>query len=95
MKEAKLIKVLSFAKLQALLLALVGVLTGTLYSCGGVVYDLATTGGVNGGTALAFLALFGMPLIFAAGGFALGLIEAVLFNLLAKRMTIVNLDITH
>lgn len=42
-----------------------------LYSVGGLVYDLLTVG-LNWGTAMAFLALVGMPLLFGAFGFALG-----------------------
>ncbi len=36
------------------------------------------------GTALAFLALIGMPITFAAFGFVVGLIEAFLYSLFAK-----------
>ncbi|MFC1572019.1 DUF3566 domain-containing protein [Candidatus Eisenbacteria bacterium] len=41
-------------------------------------------GPVNLGTALVFLALIGMPLIFAVVGAILGLIEATLYNLFAR-----------
>jgi hypothetical protein len=44
---------------------------GLLYSVGGFFVDLFTIG-LNQGTLLAFGALIGMPLIFAAAGFALG-----------------------
>ena len=37
-------------------------------------------------TALAFFALLGVPLTFAACGFALGLVEALLYNLFASRL---------
>lgn len=52
-------------------MALVGLVCGILYAFGGLVSDLATTG-VNRGTALAFLALLGMPLAFGAAGWAFG-----------------------
>jgi hypothetical protein len=51
--------------------AYLGLGLGVLYSFGGLVYDLTTTG-LNLGTALAFGALVGMPLIFAVIGFTLG-----------------------
>lgn len=49
-----------------------GLVLGTLYSVGGLFIDLTTTG-LNAGTALAFLALIGMPLIFGAIGAVTGL----------------------
>lgn len=77
--------VMSFARFQAALAALLGVLAGIAYSVGGALYDLLTTG-PNLGTALAVLALIGMPVIFAAVGFVVGLLEAVLYNLAANRL---------
>jgi hypothetical protein len=82
MAKLRRIGVLFLAKLQAVVLGFVGLIAGILYSFGGFFYDLFTIG-LNGGTALAFLALIGMPLIFATCGFIVGLIEAFLYNLLA------------
>lgn len=45
----------------------------------GAIYD-ALTIGLNGGTALAFFAIIGMPLMSAAVGFIAGAIGAVLYN---------------
>ncbi len=84
MKKIKRIRPLPFATLQAILLAHIGLLLGILYSFGGLVYDLYTTHTVNYGTALAFLALLGMPAILGVGGFLLGIFEAFLYNLLAR-----------
>ncbi len=93
MAKMKKFKVLSFAKFQAVVLAIVGLFAGILYSFGGAIYDLlvsagvlssTSTSGLSYGTALAFLALFGMPVIFAAFGFMAGLVEAVLYNIFAK-----------
>ena len=75
------IKAISLAKLQAIVCAFTGLLAGILYSFGGAVYD-ATTVGLNSGTALAFLALVGMPVMFAAAGFVIGFVEAHLYNLI-------------
>jgi hypothetical protein len=63
--------ILSTATTGARWAAYLGVALGVLYSVGGFFYDLFTTG-LNAGTALAFLALIGMPLMFAAAGFAAG-----------------------
>lgn len=81
MKRNIRIGLLSMAIFQSLLLGLVGLLLGILYSVGGFFYDLLIEGSVNQGTALAFLALLGMPLIGICLGFFLGLVEAVLFNI--------------
>lgn len=53
--------------------AALGLILGVLYSFGGLINDMMTTG-LNTGTALAFLALIGMPAIFGAVGSCLGLI---------------------
>lgn len=90
--KLKKIKAFSLAKFQAVLLAYVGLLAGILYSFGGLIYDLLTIG-LNLGTALAFLALIGMPVIFAVFGFILGLVEAILFNLFANWLGGIEIDL--
>jgi hypothetical protein len=75
------IGVLFSAKLQAILMAFVGLVAGILYSFGGAIYDVLTTRSVNLGTALAFLALIGMPIIFATFGFIAG---AIGYNVFAR-----------
>jgi hypothetical protein len=92
MRKVTRIDVVHFARFQAVLFALVGFLSGILYSFGGAIYDLYSSGTVNSGTGLAFLALIGMPIIFSAFGFILGLVEAYLFNLTAKWIGGINLD---
>ena len=76
-------------------MAVVGLVAGFLYSFGGAAVDvLVTTGliasastpGVSWGTALAFLALIGMPVYFAVFGFAAGAIGAFLYGLVAGRI---------
>jgi hypothetical protein len=59
------------AKKLARWMAYAGLVCGVVYSVGGLIYD-ALTIGLNWGTAMAFGALIGMPLIFGAIGFALG-----------------------
>jgi hypothetical protein len=82
------------AKLVAILAALLGVTAGILYSFGGFFWDLFT-GTLNSGTALAFLALLGMPAIFAAFGFVAGAIGAVLYNMALRRIRGIHVDLDH
>ena len=96
------IGVLSLAKLLAVLMAFVGLATGILYSFGGAIYDVlvskgwitsASTPGVGKGTALAFLALIGMPILFATFGFIAGVIGAFLYNLAARWVGGIEIDL--
>lgn len=59
------------ARRGARLGAALGLACGVVYAVGGLVVDLATVG-LNAGTALAFGALGGMPLLGAAAGLAVG-----------------------
>jgi hypothetical protein len=101
MAKVKKIGVLSFAKFQAVLGALIGLIAGILYSLGGAIIDTLVslgwivseeTPGLSFGTVLAFGALIGMPLIFATFGFMLGLIEALLYNLFARWFGGIEID---
>lgn len=85
----------SFAKLQAFIFGILGLLAGIIYSFGGLILDaLVTLGwissgetpGLSIGTILAFGALLGMPSIGASFGFILGIIEALIFNMFAVRI---------
>lgn len=60
---------------------------------GGALYDLTTTHSLNAGSALAFLALIGMPVMFGAVGFVVGALGAPLFNAVARHFRGVHLDI--
>ena len=64
-------------------MAFIGLVAGILYSFGGAIYDVLTTVSVNLGTALAFLALIGMPIVFAVFGFIAGAIGAPICNFVA------------
>lgn len=78
----------ALAKIQTIVFAFIGLLAGILYSFGGAIYD-GLNNQLSWGTALAFLALIGMPLLFALAGFIFGLIEALLYNFvlfLSKRI---------
>ena len=56
--------------------AYLGLFCGVLYSVGGFFVDLFTRG-LNWGTLLAFGALVGMPALFAAAGFVVGALVAL------------------
>jgi hypothetical protein len=93
MKKIKKIGVFSFAKFQAILGALMGMVCGVIYAFGGLIIDaLVTMGwmnttetpGLSFGTLLAFGALIGMPFIGAVAGFLVGIVEALLYNIFAK-----------
>ena len=86
----KKIKLLSFAKFRTIIFAIVGLIAGILYSFGGLIIDALVsfgwitnqeTPGSSYGTVLAFGALIGMPVIFAAMGFAIAVLEALLYNI--------------
>jgi hypothetical protein len=76
------IGVLFAAQLTAVLMAGVGFVCGVLYSGIGFFIDLFGPG-LNTGTALAFMALIGMPVMFAAFGFVAGAIGALVYNVVA------------
>lgn len=95
MERIKKLQIFPFALFQGTLAGLIGVVCGILYAFGGFLIDAGVslgwlsgetmgTPGLSYGTVLAFGALIGMPLIFAAVGFVAGIVEAVLFNLIAK-----------
>lgn len=67
--------VISTARRVARWMACLGLAFGILYSFGGLVYDLLTIG-LNLGSALAFMALVGMPVLFGTFGFILGILIA-------------------
>ncbi|MCJ8165915.1 hypothetical protein MKJ04_13775 [Pontibacter sp. E15-1] len=101
MAKIKKVNVLSFAKFQAILLALVGMICGIWYSIGGLLVDTlvslgwvitSETPGLSYGTVLALMALLAMPALAAIAGFVLGLVEAILFNVVAKWLGGIELE---
>jgi hypothetical protein len=91
--EIKKLHPISFAKSQALLGALLGLVAGIIYSFGGLFIDTLVTlrwvtttetPGLSYGTVLAFGALIGMPLIGLIAGLVTGFISAILYNLITK-----------
>jgi len=92
MARLRRLGVLFSAKLQAILMAFIGLIAGILYSFGGFFYELFT-GTLNSGTALAFMALVGMPIVFAAFGLVAGATGALLYNLVAGRFGGLEMDV--
>jgi hypothetical protein len=104
MRKIKKIGVLSFARFQAVLAGLIGLVCGTLYSFGGLIIDVLVslailspitmeTPGLSYGTVLAFGALIGIPVIFMIAGFLLGIIEAILYNIFARWFGGLKIDV--
>ena len=83
MSKLQHIGVLFTAKLAALSMGVLGLIAGLFYSFGGFFFELFTNS-LNSGTALAFLALIGMPLMFAASGFLAGGTVALIYNVAAR-----------
>jgi hypothetical protein len=69
-------KILPTATKVARWMAYLGLACGVLYSVGGLVIDVLTIG-LNWGTAMAFMALVGMPVIFGTFGFLCGALIAL------------------
>ncbi|MDE2900313.1 MAG: hypothetical protein OXN15_04730 [Chloroflexota bacterium] len=100
MKTLTAVSVVSSARLAAAVMGLAGLAAGMLYAFGGALFDtLVTLGwvasaesgslstpGLGWGTVLAFGALVGMPLIFAAAGLVAGTVGAILYNVVARRV---------
>ena len=95
MGTIKRLKILPFALFQGWLTTLLGLVCGILYSFGGLLIDAGVslgwisgeawgTPGLSYGTVLAFGALIGMPVIFGLIGFAGGILEALLFNIISR-----------
>jgi hypothetical protein len=93
MAKVKKINVLAYAKVQAIMAALAGLLTGIIYAFGGLIMDIlvsagwitsSETPGLSFGTVLAFLAIPVMPIYFWVIGLATGIVGAILYNKTSK-----------
>lgn len=83
MTKLQHVDVFFLAKLSALSFGVLGLFAGSAYSFGGFFFELFT-GGLNAGTAMAFLALIAMPVLFAALGFVAGALIALIYNVSAR-----------
>jgi len=84
MKELRHIGILSSAKILTVLMGIVGLILGLVYSIGGAIYDVIVGQVSWGGTGLAFAAIPGMTAMFAGGGLAAGIIAPLVYNLLVR-----------
>jgi len=92
MARIKKIDVDSFARFRRVSFTIIGLICGVLYGIGGLIYDVFTTG-LNGGTALALMAILIMPAIAAVIGFVVGSLEAIVFNSVAKKIGGITVEI--
>lgn len=69
------------AKRAARWMAWLGLACGVLYSVGGLIIDLRTIG-LNWGTAMAFMAIVGMPVLFGAVGFLAGALIGLVWRVI-------------
>ena len=96
MATVETVGVVSSAKLLGGFMAGVGLIAGIFYSFGGAIYDLINGVPVTEGgpfptwlcgppvCLIAFTAIIGMPIIFAASGTVVGALGAILYNLAAR-----------
>jgi len=101
---SKKLNILKYAKFQALICAMVGLLFGIFYSFGGLIVDTLVTlelsepiiwdntPGISYGTLLAFMALFIMTLFTAGIGFISALVGGYLFNKLNYPFKNIDMD---
>ena len=93
MTELKHIGIFSSARFLTILTGIVGLILGIVYSVGGAIYDVIVGQVSWGGTGLAFAAIPGMTAMFAAGGLAVGIIAPLLYNLLARWLGGIRVEI--
>lgn len=97
------ISMIGFATFQAKFAMLIGLFLGVVYAVGGLATDLLVsvnllssasfhTDGLGIGTLLAFMALLGMPMLFATLGFIIGLFEAALYKAYLRYFQPFNAD---
>lgn len=95
MKTVKSVGVMSVAKLEAVIMAIAGLIMGVLYAFASA--SLGVLGTVVGGSA-GFLLGFGllsivvMPVLFAIMGFIAGAIGAFLYNIVAGKVGGIELE---
>jgi hypothetical protein len=102
MKKIKKLNPIRVARFHAILFAMIGLFFGVVYSFGGLAIDSlvslgwitsSETPGLSMGTVLAFGSLIGMPIIFTVIGYILGMIGALLFNIVSPLFRGINLDV--
>jgi predicted lysophospholipase L1 biosynthesis ABC-type transport system permease subunit len=92
MKTLKKIDIMSFAKFQTILMAMIGLLVGVMVAFFGFIFQAFAGRFIEEGAhdfgmfgmGLGMAALFILPLIYAVMGFITGVIGGALFNLVCK-----------
>ncbi len=90
MKVIKKIGVLSFAKIEAVLMAIVGLAYGIIFAVfgGGALTEAGAIGAGYG-----VLGIIILPIMYAVMGFVLGAVGAYLYNLVAKRIGGIEIEL--
>lgn len=91
MTKIKKIKMLAYAKMQAVIMDLSVWLQVAIFSIG-LIYDVFTNA-LSFGTVMAFGAILGMPVIFAVFGYITGIIGVFLYNIFSKWFGDMKIDI--
>lgn len=91
MAVVRKIGVMSLAKLQAVLMAVVGLIMGIFYALLSLIIG-TQLGDVGVGAGLGFLGIIVLPVLYAIFGFIGGAIGALLYNLVAKWVGGVDLE---
>ena len=92
MKTLKKIDIMSFAKFQTILMAMIGLLIGIMVAFFGFIFQAFAGRFIEEGASdfgmfgmgLGLAALFILPLLYAVMGFIVGVIGGALFNLVCK-----------
>ena len=92
MKTLKKIDIMSFAKFQTILMAMIGLLIGVMVAFFGFIFQAFAGRFIEEGASdfgmfgmgLGLAALFILPLLYAFMGFIVGVIGGALFNLVCK-----------
>jgi hypothetical protein len=89
--ELKKIGILSLGKIQAIVMAIIGLIMGILYAIGGIA--LSSVLQINGGIGLALASIIILPIVYGILGFIGGIIGALVFNAAVKVIGGLELDI--
>ncbi len=92
MAQLKSIGVLSLAKIYALIMAVFGLIIGIFYGFG-MMAPIGFSGGMMSGAVAGFLFVILMPVFYGVLGFVSGAITALLYNMFAKWVGGVEVDL--
>lgn len=88
MKEIVKVDILSFGKIQALLMTVFGFVFGLIY---GVIFAIALPAPMNWIAAGGFI--LGIPVLFGIFGFICGLLCALVYNFLAEKVGGIKVEV--